>query len=226
MSGLSLVIFDVDGTLVDSQGDILGAMARAFETQGLPAPEREAVLGIVGLSLPQAFAQLAPELGAVRRTHLIEAYKNAYAALVRAGGAAASPLYPGIHALLEELAAIDTLLLGVATGKSRRGLNALLASHRLERFFVTTQVADDHPSKPHPAMLYAALDEAGVEADRAVMIGDTSYDMEMAQAAGVAGIGVTWGYHPATALGSAHSVVSSTAALRQSIEAILGSNPS
>jgi phosphoglycolate phosphatase len=212
----------VDGTLVDSQGDILAAMGRAFASQNLPPPEREEVLRIVGLSLPRAFEQLAPQLGVVRRTHLLEAYKTAYAALVREGGPEASPLYPGMRDLLDRLSGIDHVLLGVATGKSRKGLTALLKSHGLTRHFVTRQVADDHPSKPHPAMLFAALDEAGLEAEQAVMIGDTSYDMEMASAAGIAGIGVTWGYHQAEALSEAAAVVQDAVALERAIEDILG----
>lgn len=214
---LKLVIFDVDGTLVDSQGDILAAMGAAFRAEGLVPPGRTEVLGIVGLSLPQAMERLVPGLGAVQRTRLVEAYKSAYSELVTTGGAAASPLYPGIPDLLDRLAARDDLLLGVATGKSRRGLTRLLEAHGLERRFVTTQVADDHPSKPHPAMLFACLDETGVEAEQAVMIGDTSYDMDMAEAAGIAGIGVSWGYHPASALTAARCVVDDTDALHRAI---------
>lgn len=221
MTDLKLVIFDVDGTLVDSQGDILAAMTRAFDSQDLPHPAREEVLGIVGLSLPVAMERLAPQLGVVRRTHLVEAYKRSYAAIVKEGGAMASPLYPGIPELLDRLGAIDNVLLGVATGKSRKGLTALLNAHGLTGRFVTTQVADDHPSKPHPAMLYAALDDVGVDALQAVMIGDTSYDMDMADAAGIPGIGVTWGYHPATALINAARVVSDTAGLQAAIFDIL-----
>lgn len=222
MSDLKLIIFDVDGTLVDSQGDILGAMRGAFASEGLEPPVREDVLGIVGLSLPQAMERLVPELGVVRRTRLVEAYKSAYGALVREGGAAASPLYPGMRSLLDRLAQVDPWLLGVATGKSRRGLNGLLAAHALEGRFITTQVADDHPSKPHPAMLFAALDAAGVEPEKAVMIGDTSYDMDMAEAAGIRGIGVTWGYHPAEALSAATRVVDDAEALEQVIHELLG----
>ncbi|MBP0482314.1 HAD-IA family hydrolase [Sagittula salina] len=217
MTGLKLVIFDVDGTLVDSQGDILGAMGVAFRAEGLETPDREAVLGIVGLSLPQAMERLVTGIGAVQRTRLVEAYKGAYASLVAAGGAAASPLYPGIPELLMQLAGKDEVMLGVATGKSRRGLTRLLDAHGLQRRFVTTQVADDHPSKPHPAMLFACLDEVGVEAEQAVMIGDTSYDMDMAEAAGIRGIGVTWGYHPAEALAAATRVVDDTKTLETAI---------
>lgn len=198
---MRLVIFDVDGTLVDSQGAILAAMGAAFDGAGLPVPERAAVLGIVGLSLEQAIWQLVPDLGPDLRAALVQGYRDAYHAQRQAEGAApGSPLYPGARAALEALAAAPDVVLGVATGKSRRGLTALLAAHDLADFFVTTQVADDHPSKPHPAMIRAALAETGCAAGRAVMIGDTTFDMEMAAAAGVAGLGVGWGYHPAAAL--------------------------
>ncbi len=218
---LRLVIFDVDGTLVDSQGDILCAMSAAFESEGIERPAREVILSIVGLSLPQAFTRLTPEVDAVVRTRLVESYKNAYADLRLRGGPEASPLYPGIPELLDRLSAEDETLLAVATGKSRRGLTALLQSHGLTNRFVTTQVADDNPSKPHPAMLFNALQDAGVEAERAVMIGDTSFDMEMAQAAGIASIGVTWGYHPRETLTLAQVVVDDAAALGRSIDDLL-----
>jgi phosphoglycolate phosphatase len=219
---LKLVIFDVDGTLVDSQADILASMAAAFASEGLAPPPREAVLGIVGLSLPVALARLLPEAEAPRLDRMVEAYKSAYLGLRQSNGPAASPLYPGIAALLDRLAGYERLLLGIATGKSRRGLTALLDGHGLARRFVTTQVADDHPSKPHPSMIFTALMEAGVEADDAVMIGDTSYDMEMARAAGVRGIGVSWGYHPAERLAAASAVVGDAAALQQAIDAFAG----
>lgn len=219
---LRLVIFDVDGTLVDSQGDILGAMTEAFGSEGLERPTREAILGIVGLSLPQAFARLVPDVGAVQRTRLVESYKSSYAELRMRGGPEASPLYPGIPALLDKLSAQSDVLLGIATGKSRRGLTALLDSHGLSRRFVTKQVADDNPSKPHPGMLFTALDEAGVEPEHAIMIGDTSYDMEMARAAGIARIGVTWGYHPRASLVDAQVIVDDAAGLDRAIAQILG----
>lgn len=217
-----LVIFDVDGTLVDSQGDILGAMGVAFASESLDRPSREAILNIVGLSLPQAFSALAPDLGPVQRTRLVEAYKEAYAQLRISGGPEASPLYPGLPALLDKLSTREDLLLGIATGKSRRGLTALLESHGLTQRFVTRQCADDNPSKPHPAMLFTAIDEAGVEAEHAMMIGDTSYDMEMARAAGIARIGVTWGYHPPDALVDAQHIVDDAAGLERAIETVLG----
>ncbi|WP_415401701.1 HAD-IA family hydrolase [Tateyamaria sp. SN3-11] len=202
---LRLVIFDVDGTLVDSQADIVGSMGDAFAALGLTAPDRVAVLGIVGLSLPQAMSVLAPEADNAR---LVDSYKQAYAARRAADGAGkSSPLYPGARAAIERLHALPDVLLGVATGKSKRGLDLLLEAHDLAPFFVTQQVADFHPSKPHPSMLHTAMTEAGVETGQTVMIGDTTFDMQMAVAAGVDFVGVGWGYHPPSALDAAHTVL-------------------
>ncbi|MGR3462768.1 MAG: HAD-IA family hydrolase [Roseovarius sp.] len=209
MSGrLRLVIFDVDGTLVDSQHDILAAMHEGFAAVGEAAPARETILGIVGLSLDVAVARLAPHLADTARREIVEGYKSAYMKLRAGQGVAtSSPFYPQARETLDALRGMPELLLGVATGKSARGLAKLLEGHALEGYFVTRQVADHHPSKPHPAMLHAALAETGVAPQDAVMVGDTSYDMEMARAAGIAGIGVTWGYHRADALDGAARLV-------------------
>jgi phosphoglycolate phosphatase len=194
---LRLVIFDVDGTLVDSQAHIMASMEGAFAAHGLAVPGRSEVLSIVGLSLPQAFARLVPERADLW-DGLTEAYKDTFAELRMSGDAAAlSPLFPGADAVLSTLAARDDLLLGIATGKSKRGLDHLIELHGWERVFQTVQVADFHPSKPHPAMVEACLAETGVEPGAAVMVGDTSFDIEMARAARVAALGVDWGYHPA-----------------------------
>lgn len=188
-----LVIFDVDGTLVDSQDHIHAAMTAAFDAEGLLVPPRAEVLSIVGLSLPEAVARLVPDLADNRRDRIVAAYKASFAPL---RGEARAPLYPGARAALLALQARGDVALGIATGKSRRGLDHLLAAHDLAGLFVTMQVADDHPSKPHPSMVEAALDEAGVAAADAVMVGDTTFDMAMARAAGVEALGVGWGYHP------------------------------
>jgi phosphoglycolate phosphatase len=209
MTALRLVVFDVDGTLVDSQAHILASMARAFEGAGLAPPDRDATLAIVGLSLPVAMARLAPE-APDRVDALVAGYKTAFAELRATGDpAAVSPLYPGARACLERLAAEPWTLLGIATGKSRRGLDHLMELHDLRPFFQTVQVADDHPSKPHPSMLEACLSETGVSPARAAIVGDTSHDMEMARAAGICGIGVGWGYHAPDALreSGAHRVI-------------------
>ena len=217
-SRLRLVIFDVDGTLVDSQGDILGAMRASFANEGLDAPGRSAILGIVGLSLDVAMARLAPQVDAATHNRLVQGYKDAYVEMrAKIGAAQSSPLYPGALDVLKQLHAVPDVLIGVATGKSKRGLDKLVEAHGLEHFFVTRQVADFHPSKPHPSMILEAMRETGVEPADTAMVGDTSYDMDMARAAGVHGIGVGWGYHPATALRSAAQIIENFDQLRPSL---------
>jgi phosphoglycolate phosphatase len=190
---LRLAIFDCDGTLVDSQHSIVASMAAAFDAVALACPTREQCLSVVGLSLPQAMAALLPEADGAFHLEVSEHYKRAFHAL-RAGGGLQEPLYDGISGLLDALEA-DGWLLAVATGKSDRGLKHVLEHHGLFGRFVSLQTADRHPSKPHPSMIDAALTQAGVEREHAVMIGDTSFDMLMAGAAGVRGLGVGWGYH-------------------------------
>ena len=187
-----LALFDCDGTLVDSLGAIRTAMDAAFAEAGL-TPPGERVREVIGLSLGGVLAGLAPDADEATMERLVSAYRARYRAN-REAGAVAEPLYPGMAALLERLAAAGWTL-GIATGKSRRGLDALLAHHGLADRFVTLQTADIHPSKPHPAMALAALAEAGVEAGDAVLVGDTEFDMALAVNAGVRAIGVGWGYH-------------------------------
>lgn len=202
---LRLILFDVDGTLADSQNAIIAAMTFAFEGQGLAVPPGDAILSIVGLSLPLAMQQLAPEQPPKVQALLVEGYKQAYMKMRLAQGARHSPLFPGAAEILAELHAVPEYLLGVATGKSQRGLEALIAAHGLD-CFVTRQVADHHPSKPHPSMVLTAMAETGVAPVDAVMIGDTSFDIEMGRAAGVRTIAVDWGYHPAGELGADHVI--------------------
>jgi phosphoglycolate phosphatase len=189
-----LAVFDCDGTLVDSQANICRAMESAYAAAGLAPPSRAAIRGIVGLSLVEAVAVLAPHEDAAFHVDLAAAYKAAFVRMRAAGELEAEPLYDGLPAALDDFAA-DGWIFGIATGKSDRGLAHLLAHHGLTDRFVTLQTADRHPSKPHPSMLERAMAEAGAAARDTVMIGDTSYDMEMARAAGVRAIGVTWGYH-------------------------------
>ena len=191
---MKLVLFDCDGTLVDSQQMISAAMQQAYARQGLPCPPLPRLLGIVGLSLEEAFRRLAD--GADHPVEgLIAGYREAFFAL-RAAGEHDAPLYPGARDAIEALARRPDTLLGIATGKSRRGVAALLAEHDLTGRFVTIQTADTAPSKPHPGMVLEALRETGVAAEDTVVIGDTAFDMAMARAAGAQGIGVAWGYHP------------------------------
>lgn len=194
---MKLFIFDVDGTLIDSQHHIHAAMTHAFETVGLPSLPLHEVLQIVGLSLPVAIARLVPDADAATQERLVQEYKNAFNS---ARKIEAAPLYPGARDCLESLASREDWLLAVATGKSRRGLDAMIKAHGLQGMFASLQTADGHPSKPHPAMVRAALDETGVVAADAVMIGDTSFDIDMGRAAGVTAIGVDWGYHDSALL--------------------------
>ncbi|NDV02245.1 HAD-IA family hydrolase [Pseudoroseicyclus tamaricis] len=219
---MRLVIFDVDGTLVDSQSQIHAAMMRAFSSVGLEAPALPQVRAIVGLSLEVAMARLAPDHPAETHARLAQGYRTAYYEARVAGGAASgAPLFPGAREALLALNAQPETLLAVATGKARRGLDAVIEAHDLHGLFVSRQTADTNPSKPHPAMVEACLSETGIDAAAAVMVGDTSFDMDMARAAGAAALGVTWGYHAPESLG-ADRLVESFAALPAAIDALLG----
>jgi phosphoglycolate phosphatase len=194
-----LVIFDVDGTLVDSQAHIIASMTVAFEAGQIAAPSRNAILSIVGLSLPYAIRELAPDASDAGVEQMVEAYKADFNAN-RIKPQSSFPLFDGAAEAIERLAAREDVRLAVATGNSRRGLNGLLEVWPFADHFVSTQCADDHPSKPHPSMVQSCLADCNLSAEDAVVIGDTTYDMEMARAARVAAIGVSWGYHGAGAL--------------------------
>ena len=199
---LKLVIFDCDGTLVDSQNMIVTAMTHAYAAHGLTVPERERLLSIVGLSLIEAFTELGAGDARFPVAGLAEQYKLAFHAL-RASGEHMEPLYPGAAEAIKALALRDDTVLGIATGKSQRGIRLVLTHHGLLDHFITIKTADDAPSKPDPGMVIAAMREAGVAADDTVVVGDTVYDIAMARAAGATAVGVTWGYHKRAALNDA-----------------------
>ena len=193
-TAMKLIIFDVDGTLVDSQATILIGLQAGFEAVGMAMPDRKTALSIVGLSLDRAFAELAgPE-----NAHLVPLMSDGYRKKIfarRDQGLDIDPLYPGAREAVERLNARDDVLLGIATGKARRGVKHMCDCHDLHGRFTTIQTADTSPSKPHPDMIEQALSETGADPSQTVMIGDTAFDMEMAGAAGVAAVGVSWGYH-------------------------------
>lgn len=217
---MRLAIFDVDGTLVDSQAMIAASLTAAFQAEGFSVPDRSRMMSIVGLSLVDAMAALAPEAGAAAHERLAAAYKEAFWQH-RARGEHTETLFPGAEALLAKLRAAGDVALGIATGKSRRGVAHLIERHGWEGWFATVQTADDHPSKPHPSMIVAALAETGLAPAAAIMIGDTSYDIAMARAAGVWAAGVSWGNHPTEALtaAGAHSISTSFNALERHLAA-------
>lgn len=188
---LRLAVFDCDGTLVDSQHAIVACMREAFRAHGRAAPEEAAVRRVIGLSLDEAVWRLSAEESAVPL--IAKSYRQAFLAM-RAEPDFHEPLFVGVTSALQSLESAG-LLLGIATGKARRGLLATLERHGLAGRFVTLQTADLNPGKPHPAMLLRAMAETGVEPERTVLVGDTSFDMQMARGAGTRAVGVAWGYH-------------------------------
>lgn len=217
-----VAIFDCDGTLVDGQANVCEAMEEAFAAASIAAPPRALIRRAVGLSLPQAMALLLPESSAEQQEILAESYRLVFREHRRLGRIN-EPLFDGIEPLLRRLRG-QGWQLAVATGKSRRGLRHCLETHGIADLFSSLQTADDHPSKPDPAMISAVLWETGVDSGQAVMIGDTSFDMVMASSAGVCAIGVGWGYHTADELlaTGAESVAETVDELADMLEAVDG----
>jgi phosphoglycolate phosphatase len=168
-------------------------MSECFTSHGLSAPSRADTRRIIGLSLPQIMETLVPDADAGTHRALVDTYRLTFQRH-RGEGLVQEPLFDGLAEALDALEA-QGWLLGVATGKSDRGLRLCLEHHGIHARFVTLQTADRHPSKPHPAMLHAAIAEAGASPETTVMIGDTSFDMMMAVAGGAHPLGVGWGYH-------------------------------
>ena len=191
---MRLLIFDCDGTIVDSQAGIVLSMDHAFRSMGLKPPPRAATLSVVGLSLPEAFSVLAPDADSDVRKMLAERYKSAFRDLDR-DPSECEILFPGCKDTIKALLEHDDVVLGIATGKSKRGVDRLVEREGWYGHFLTIQTADDHPSKPHPSMILRAMAETGAEPHETIMIGDTTYDIDMAHAAKVGALGVTWGYH-------------------------------
>jgi len=210
-----LAVFDCDGTLVDGQAAVCEAMEAGFSEVGIAPPPRSTIRRIVGLSLPVAIRNLVPDADEDTCRLAVEAYRQAFFRM-RSEGRVAEPLYDGIGELLTDLHGSGWTL-GVATGKSDRGLKNSLLIHGLFDLFTTLQTADRHPSKPHPSMLEEAMADALARPGSTVMIGDTTYDVEMARAAGARAIGVAWGYHSPDDLmdAGAEGVANNAAELRE-----------
>ena len=187
------IAFDLDGTLVDSQFTIIHCMAEAFTSDGLPAPTADAVRGVIGLKLEVAINRLMAEPDDDRTRRLTRRYRDAFHERLSQPDHD-EPLFDGAR---EVLAALDqpALLLGIVTGKNRRGLLRVLERHGIQHHFTTLKTADDGPSKPNPRVLQLAMAELGVEPADTVMIGDTAFDIQMARFAGCDAVGVDWGYH-------------------------------
>jgi phosphoglycolate phosphatase len=218
-----LVIFDCDGTLVDSQNAIVASMEFAFRAHGVEPPPRAEILSIVGLSLPRAVEVLMPNHPVKLAHQISESYKTGFGATI-IDESKRDPLFPGADLIVEKLAATSDITLGIATGKSMRGVHRLLDREDWRAHFATIQTADNAPSKPDPGMILQAMAETGAEPETTIMIGDTTYDIDMARAAGVHAIGVTWGYHPVASLekSGAHVIVEDFIDLLRAIRAHTG----
>jgi phosphoglycolate phosphatase len=199
-----LAIFDCDGTLVDSGATIYAALKASMEQNGYEVPPVSVSRRVIGLSLAESMAALLPEASAEQQRQLAEDYRRAFMGL-RTAGQVDEPLFDGVLELLDALEA-DGWLLAVATGKSDRGLKHCLEQHDIHARFVSLQTADRHPSKPHPSMVEKAIADAGAAPQTTIVVGDTSFDMAMAVAAGAVGVGAAWGYHEAKELIEAGAV--------------------
>ena len=188
-----LIVFDCDGTLVDSQYGIIAAMEAAFRAHNLENPTARDIRRVVGLPLDAAIKQLLPPDASADLSHMVEVYRSASDERRRLD-ADEEPMFPGVREVLAALAS-SGYSLGVATGKSRRGLQETLRRHDIADYFQTLKSADDGPGKPHPAILQDAMAETGAVPHATVMIGETTYDIQMAVNAGSLSIGVSWGYH-------------------------------
>lgn len=194
VSPLKLVVFDCDGTLVDSQYNIIHCMNQSFSACGLPVPPDPAVRSIIGLNLEQAIHELMTEKEDLELLHrLVDNYKQAFHAH-RLEPDHQEPLYDGALDVIRQLEAAGVLM-AVATGKSMRGLKAVIEMHKLGAYFTSLQTPDHNPGKPHPQMLEQAMKVVGASPENTYMIGDTSYDMMLAKNAKCTAVGVSWGYH-------------------------------
>ena len=205
-----MLVFDWDGTLMDSAAAIAESLQAACRALQLPVPSDEDARYIIGLGLADAMRHVLPGLPEADFPRVVERYRLEF--LRRDGG---TTLFTGMAEMVRELHS-EGFLLGVATGKSRRGLDRALNDTGLTAYFHVTRCADEGFAKPHPGMLEAVLDSHGVSRDKALMIGDTTHDLEMARAANVAGVGVSYGAHerPALALLSPVALLDSPLELR------------
>lgn len=185
-----LIVFDWDGTLMDSAAKIVNCFQAAARDVGLTSPAGADIRNIIGLGLTDALDRVLPGVDGSTREQLVQAYRRHFIHVDQTETA----LFPGVIDGLEQLCA-EGYRLAVATGKARRGLDRALRDTATSRYFCATRCADEALSKPHPQMLHDLLEQTGVDAGRAIMVGDTTYDLQMALAAAVGSLAVSYGAH-------------------------------
>jgi phosphoglycolate phosphatase len=189
----SLIVFDWDGTLIDSAGTIVQSIQEAARDMGVEVPDRERASHVIGLGLHDSLRHAVPGLAPERYLEFADHYRRHFRARQES-----MLLFPGIRELLERMSRSHGL--AIATGKSRKGLDRALAAEDLGRYFRMSRCADETNPKPHPAMLLEIMRELDIDPERTLMIGDTSHDLDMAKAAGVDALAVTYGAHPEQSL--------------------------
>ena len=200
-SDIALVVFDWDGTVMDSVGRIVSSMRSAAELSGLVVPTEHQVKQIIGLSLDPVFDILFPGINATQRQTVFEHYRDQYLSHDHPP----TPLFEGAEQVMQELKQ-QGMLLAVATGKARKGLKRMFEETGLEPYFTTSRCADEAQSKPHPEMIISLLHELGIQPERALMVGDSLLDLTMAANAGIDSIGVTYGAHSEAVLRQAKPI--------------------
>lgn len=219
---MKLVLFDCDGTLIDSAGVIHASMEKTFVEAGYPIPDIAQTKSVIGLTLDIALSRMLERDIDDKIMHMVGRYKH-HSLTMRASEECHEPFYEGVWDLLHQLRQVDDVLLGVVTGKSRRGLDNLIAKHDLASAIVASRTADECPSKPHPAMVLECCAETGMDPAQTIVIGDAIYDMQMAVNAGATAVGVDWGYSDRKSLtgAGAHHVVSDPFELLPIIDALV-----
>ncbi len=215
---MRLVLFDCDGTIVDSQQAIITGMTQAIQQAGLTPPPDATILKSVGLSLEEAITSYLPDIAHDLRMEILASYRD-IAQEIASREDRGEVLFEGISELIQALAQEPDTFLGIVTMKSRRGVHRVCQTHGFTEFFQVLKSADDGPGKPNPQLIFDAMSELGVAAEQTLMIGDTIYDMAMATNANVLPIGVSWGYNPVEELQNygAQHIVSNT----QELETLL-----
>jgi len=222
---LRLAIFDLDGTIVDSKHNIVHAVTEVAKTLRLECPPPEHIPRVIGLSLLEALTTLFPNVDPAMHQTLDREYRETFTRM-RLRPDHSEPLFEGTLEALDALEGAG-FLLGIATGKAQRGVDYFIKKNGFEKRFITIQTPDVAPGKPHPGMVLRAMAETGVEPGNTVMIGDTSYDIQMARSAGVGAIGVSWGNHSVTELktAGAHHLIDRLSDLLHAVETLTAPAP-